>query len=475
MSPTSSAQASGGPSKPSHSRHTSSVAVPNQEPRAAKAASPRPSPIIEARPNVHYTCFIRLPFPRGDFQDPLPVNWDAIKDKALWKLISQASSSKELKWEEIATRFDVGLPFLLQQAAWLYERHFEGMRKQMQSIGVSQAPTPTLPESGASSGTAAQAGGVAMQRQGSRGAARMPPVINTLKAQPSVARGSDGSSPGTPRSTHPAISRTPSTTTVTQSRLLAGSSGKQPLQRAFRTSSESQRPPPAVSRPAGAAHDDEYALGHDGQSESESEEEPSMARSRKAVVTRKPALRALSSDGDAEDDEDDSSGGYLPFAATVKAAKVDTGPASNDPTKRHSGGQQQPGPASAPRKPKESTAPAPESSASSASSAKPPPSSSDPALSNERPPGPISPRHRAQLAHANISPRYRRREGREGSEGNGSPSLGSSFSDLDVDASVTQSALEEALLSNMQQPGGMSIAGRLGGLGGGLRDAMKRQ
>ncbi|KAK1060119.1 hypothetical protein LTR74_012138 [Friedmanniomyces endolithicus] len=475
MSPSSSAQASGAPSKPSHSCHTSSVAVPKQEPRATKAPSPRPSPIIEARPQVHYTCFIRLPFPRGDFQDPLPVEWDAIKDKALWKLISQASNSKDLKWEEIANRFDVGLPFLLQQAAWLYERHFEGMRKQMQSIGVSQAPTPTLPESGASSGTSAQAGGVAMQRQGSKGAARMPPVMNTLKTQPGAARGSDGSSPDTPRSAHPAISRTPSTTTVTQSRLLAGSSGKQPLQRPFRTSSESQRRPPAISRPAGTAQDDEYALGHDGQSESESEEEPSMARSRKAVVTRKPALRALSSDGDAEDDEDDSSGGYLPFAATVKAAKVDTRPASNDPSKRHSGGQQQTGPASAPRKPKETRAPAPESSASSASSAKPPPSSSDRALSNERPPGPISPHHRAQLAHANLSPRYRRREGREGSEGTGSPSLGSSFSDLDGDADVTRSALEDALLSNMQQPGGMSIAGRLGGLGGGLRDAMKRQ
>ena len=200
-----------------------------------------------------------------------------------------------------------------------------------------------------------------------------------------------------------------------------------------------------------------------------------MARSRKAVVTRKPALRALSSDGDAEDDEDDSSGGYLPFAATAQAGKVGVEPTVNDTAKRHSSGQQQPGPVLGPRKPKESPAPAPESSASSASSAKPPPSSSDQALSNERPPGPISPHHRAQLTHANISPRYRRREGREGSEGNGSPSLGSSFSDLDVDTSVTQSALEEALLSNMQQPGGMSIAGRLGGLGGGLRDAMKRQ
>ncbi|KAK0929629.1 hypothetical protein LTR29_017004 [Friedmanniomyces endolithicus] len=474
MSPTSSAQASGIPSKPSHSRHTSSVAVPKQEPRSTKAPSPRPSPIIEARPIVHYTCFIRLPFPREDFQDPLPVNWDAIKDRALWKLISQASNSRDLKWEEIATRFDVGLPFLLQQAAWLYERHFEGMRKQMQSIGVSQVPAPTPPESGASSSTAAQAGGVAMQRQASRGASRVPSVLTTLKAQLGAAKGSDGSSPGTPRSAYAAISRTPSTATVTQSRLLAGSSGKQPLQRAFRTSSESQRRPPAPSHPSDTAQDDEQALGHDGPSESESEEEPSMARSRRALVSRKPAMRALSSDGDVDDDEDDSSGGYLPFAATVKAGKVDAGPASNDFAKRQGGGQQQPGPVPAARKPKETPAPAAESSASSASSSKPPPSSSDQALSNERPPGPISPRHRAQLAHANISPRYRRREGREGSEGNGSPSLGSSFSDLDVDASVTQSALEEALLSNMQQPGGMSIAGRLGGIGGGLRDAMKR-
>ena len=44
-------------------------------------------------------------------------------------------------------------------------------------------------------------------------------------------------------------------------------------------------------------------------------------------------------------------------------------------------------------------------------------------------------------------------KGREGSEG--SPSMGSSFSDLE-DASVTQSALEEALASNMQAGGGMA-------------------
>jgi len=193
-----------------------------------------------------------------------------------------------------------------------------------------------------------------------------------------------------------------------------------------------------------------------------------MARSRRAPVSRKPALRTLSSDGDAEDDEDDSSGGYLPFAATAKAGKDDPSATLRDPTKRHSSGQQ---PNTAPaRRPKEPPPPAPESSTSSASSAQPVPSSSserassEHVSSNQRPLGPISPKHRAQLANANISPRYRR----DGSEG--SPSMGSSFSDLD-DASVTQSALEDALLSNLQHGQNMSIASRLGG----LRDVIRRQ
>lgn len=64
-------------------------------------------------------------------------------------------------------------------------------------------------------------------------------------------------------------------------------------------------------------------------------------------------------------------------------------------------------------------------------------------------PSPLSPR-RADLAH--LSPRRSNTSGREASDG--TPSMGSSFSDLD-DASVTQSALEEALLSNMQH-GGMA-------------------
>ena len=93
-----------------------------------------------------------------------------------------------------------------------------------------------------------------------------------------------------------------------------------------------------------------------------------------------------------------------------------------------------------------------------------------------RPPGPLSPHQAAALEAAGLSPR--RRPGKEGSDG--TPSMGSSFSDLD-DASVTQSALEEALLSNMVSNGGgnASVASRVSGLSQALRsryfDAQGRQ
>ncbi|KPI43872.1 Autophagy-related protein 29 [Cyphellophora attinorum] len=69
----------------------------------------------------------------------------------------------------------------------------------------------------------------------------------------------------------------------------------------------------------------------------------------------------------------------------------------------------------------------------------------------------LSPRQQATLASAGLSPR------RQGSES--SPSMGSSFSDLD-DTSVTQSALEEALMSGM---GGTTMASRVSGISQALK------
>jgi len=153
-----------------HSRQNFAVAM-TPPPEVAPGKQP-----LQARsdPAIHYTCFIRLPFLRPEnFPDPPPVVWDAVKDKALWKLISKASNSRDLDWEAIAVRFEVDLPFLLQQAAWLYERHFEGMKKQMQKLGVSAtssaAPSPMPPESASASGTAAAVGSVSMQRTASKG------------------------------------------------------------------------------------------------------------------------------------------------------------------------------------------------------------------------------------------------------------------------------------------------------------------
>ena len=155
--------------KSSHSRPSSAIDyAPVESTKPSKPSTPSASP--HQPKEVRYTCFIRLPFKRDGFEDPPAVEWDSIKDKALWKLISKASNSKDLDWEEIAHRFDVSLPFLLQQAAWLYDRHFEGMKAQMRKLGspTGDPMSPGLPSESPTKSSVG-AGGVAMQRTGSRG------------------------------------------------------------------------------------------------------------------------------------------------------------------------------------------------------------------------------------------------------------------------------------------------------------------
>ena len=135
-----------------HGRNAS-VNVPGQDlSKASKQPVAPPSPQVASYSNapdhgskVHYTAFVRLPFPRASFEEPPLVDWDAVKDKQLWKLISKAPNSNELNWEQMAEKFGVGLSFLLMQAAWLYERHFEGMKKQMMRLGGSGASGTSSP------------------------------------------------------------------------------------------------------------------------------------------------------------------------------------------------------------------------------------------------------------------------------------------------------------------------------------------
>ena len=124
--------------------------------------------MAESKPKPHCTVFIRLPFPRNDFQDPPPVEWDAAKEEDLWKIIS-GSTSKELDWEAISSRFEVSLPFLLQQAAWLYERRFETMKAQMKRLAVSGTPSPSPQLAQGERVGSAPPGGESMVRTGSKG------------------------------------------------------------------------------------------------------------------------------------------------------------------------------------------------------------------------------------------------------------------------------------------------------------------
>ena len=192
----------------------------------------------------------------------------------------------------------------------------------------------------------------------------------------------------------------------------------------------------------------------DSASDANSDEGPSIVSTGRVDRRPPPGKRLVNpsanSNDDAEDDEDSSGDGYLPFAAASKPSKDDPAATIRDsPKKQHA--------ALSGATYGKSKQTQPESSESSASSAQQP-LPTDKSRKNR---GPLSPKQRAELEK--LSPRYKK----SGSEG--SPSMGSSFSDLD-DASVTQSALEEALLSNMQH-GSIGMGSRMSS----LRDALGRK
>ncbi|POS83394.1 hypothetical protein EPUL_003074 [Erysiphe pulchra] len=91
-----------------------------------------------------YIVFIRVPFPRGSFVDPPFVDWDASKDKHLWKILSNTSKNSDIDWNKLATKFDVPLTFLLQQIACLYERQMQQVQAQIRKVretkGLSVSP-----------------------------------------------------------------------------------------------------------------------------------------------------------------------------------------------------------------------------------------------------------------------------------------------------------------------------------------------
>ena len=447
----------------------------------------------------HFTIFVRLPFNRGDFVDPPPVNWSNAKERALWDILSRQNNNNPIDWKALAERFEVTQPFLLQKAAWLYERQLSQVRAQMRRVGNRASATPS-PQPGSVSGS--MVGGQTMRRAGS-GGSRVPSRLSTQHVGSPVLGGGD-STPGTPVKSRTSLplrtaSAAAGTATTQQTRLPSGTS--RPLSRQSSRDADAQVPA-SHSRRGSIQHQMARSPGQARNTQPESSSsEDEMTQSRITTRRQNPSSlhrRALSYRTDLQpqrgpsskpedvasqqratipvEDEDDEPS-VLPFANPPTESRVRASPSSQqDPSATLRGALQTrrpsihrrttservvssptvepPTPVQAQRGPRDLA-----SSASSLSSPTQPTGlSSAPRLQQQsaapRLGTPLSPSQRAVMQ--STSPR---RTG-PGSD-SASPSMGSSFSDLD-DASVTQSALEEALLSGM----GNTTMTNIGGFGG---------
>ncbi|PVI06551.1 hypothetical protein DM02DRAFT_425692 [Periconia macrospinosa] len=375
---------------------------------------------------VQFTALIRLPFPRGDFIEPPPASWDASKDRSLWRLVSKSSRASELNWVELADNFNVPPAFLLQQAAWLYERHLDHVRAQLKKVGGG-ASAPLSVDS-----THTVMGGVPMKRMGSAGstASRAPSSLATRPKDNPTSAAEVGT-------TAPTLSRTPSTNTITQSRALhQQASGRQqtPLYRQKIDQERIERGKNVISAvekpsiPSPSVSPTARSLSSSSSSESESESDNPVTRSQ--LFKRPPRFRShrtreLSAhDEDIEESDELGPGTVLPFANSAGRTKdsnnVHEFSHSKSRVDKLTKKSRETG--SANYTPRQDAPSGTEASSSMASSA------SDAPRSDLASPGPLSPRHRASLIKS--SPRRPgNKPGKEGSEG--TPSMGSSFSDID--------------------------------------------
>ncbi|TGO53668.1 hypothetical protein BOTNAR_0289g00080 [Botryotinia narcissicola] len=391
----------------------------------------------DAESDPTYTVFVKLPFPRGDFVDPPAVEWDVGKDKALWKILLKAPKNSDVDWTALATKFEVTIPFLIHQVAWLYERQFSQVREQMRKATVSKgslAPSP-VPDS-----TSEQAGGEEMKRTGSGGGGNSRAAHQTHQLRSSQLVGpriqsslsnrkstpfskNDGSVPNTPnRAMAPPFSRTSSRETTVQSRTFVAPSSR-PTQA---TTNRRSLSPKQRSRPPLLAIDhpprNSPQPAQLSSPENSSDDDPYPFQST-LLNKRFPSIKKTNKDPSSDDE--------LAFLPTPQDPSATLRIESRNSSRRM------------PAHPKKLLPVESQTSDSSTSSSAPIVNKKHDAISGggRRPlTGPLSPRRTTELQS-------------ERSDG-GTPSMGSSFSDLD-DASVTQSALEEALASNMQA-GGMA-------------------
>ncbi|KAK3177483.1 hypothetical protein K4F52_009734 [Lecanicillium sp. MT-2017a] len=385
-----------------------------------------------------YTVYIRVPIPRGDFVDPPPVDWDAAKDEALWQILSGATQ-KEIDWNDIANRFDVTVDFLLQQVAYLTERHASQVRAQVRKATAaakgSAAPSPVPTSDALPTPQQRAASGLSISRSASRDST-LPRGDGTPTLRPAASRNPsenttvlrDGSS-SSPRPDNKPVSLKTTLESTTRRRLsslpITSSPAKSPERLPESTKEEPLSPGPA-----------------DSSSGESSDEESVPAQSR--IIRRPPRFQQQqqqvqetdpSYNAD-DDDDDESEPAFQRYTDQTSASDL-----ASTVTGDNKG--------VAKRSTKQSNKEAVHHSQTSDSSA------GSPALARGS-------NNRQEQANAGVSPLRRTDHPARSPQGkvkvasqdgsDGTPSMGSSFSDLE-DASVTQSALEEALASHMRGAG----------------------
>ncbi|KAL8656967.1 MAG: hypothetical protein Q9226_002383 [Calogaya cf. arnoldii] len=397
-----------------------------------------------------------------------------------------------------AGQFDVDLSFLLQQAAWLYERQLSQVKAQLRKVSkpslTTQSPTPS---SAAGSGVA---GGHAMARTSS-GGSRVPSSLAIRQKERPISQGEGSPVEFSSPTRGTRMSRNSSTNTVYQIQRASPTLAQRPSSEALLPAVQSSRAREASRRLSDLTQKDKPTLAQrpsseallpavqssrareasrrlsdltqkdkpflnespkspsnraDNSSSSESESEAGPPLSRSRAYMRRPrhsnSKAPLGPLSDADEDDADSPP-FLPFSDPKTTVQSPVN-APNDPSATLR---------TAPRFPSNKLPtpvppPALTSSSSSAQSPQPHKKPSRPPFQNT-----TSPPHTYSNEPASaLSPRQRRVV-RDGSDG--TPSMGSSFSDLD-DASVTQSALEEALAHEMNQGG---VASRMSTISQALR------
>ncbi|KAI9651987.1 MAG: hypothetical protein M1831_007279 [Alyxoria varia] len=393
-------------------------------PKKASLDNPRdvapPSPSTSSSSDdVHYTVFIRVPLFRRDFVDPPLVDWDASKDKALWKILSRNPRSADIDWKALATKFDVTLPFILQQAAWLYERQLSQVRAQMRRVSRT------------SLNAAAQSNAIVDETREAKVAGSRRPSTLSVQTRAQALEKLEGSTPGTPRPTADlGMVRTTSTSTVTQSRVARSSrlhqtsretirrpSFVKPLEPANRVKEEDE----SVDRPRSRSTSPPSSSSASSASESENVRRAPIRPISRFARGRNAMFKSVDSKKDSDDD-DEEEGDEVPAFLPQQTEK-------NRKDTRNTRGQvrerakasfvSSPG-ASSPEEAKaESSSKRPEPSGNVASGKGKLPQASKPSTTPSQ-------KYAMSPAAGTQGKQY---NGKQASEG--TPSMGSSFSDLD--------------------------------------------